>query len=76
VDPNSHLCISNKIQAIQMLMTRMRNRCTQVETLTSGPGMVLTVKDLNDILIDFCRVVVKENEKQFKSRTESRFLIE
>jgi hypothetical protein len=54
----------------------MRNRCTQVETLTSGPGMVFTIKDLNDILLDFCRTVVKDNEKQFKSRTESKFLVE
>lgn len=54
----------------------MRNRCTQVETLTSGPGIVLTAKDINDILIEFCRAIVKDHEKQFKSRTESAHLKE
>ena len=36
--------------------------------------MVFTVKDVNDILLDFCRLTLKDNEKQFKSRIESSFL--
>jgi hypothetical protein len=54
----------------------MRNRCTEVETLTSGPGMVFTVKDINDILFEFCRTIIKDQEKQFKSRSETSHLIE
>ena len=45
------LDISNKIDAVQVLLTKIRNRSTGIETLTSGPGMVVTVKDFNDILI-------------------------
>ena len=51
VDPNMHLDISNKMKAVQKLLTGLRNRSTEVETLTSGPGMVVTIKDFNDILI-------------------------
>ena len=41
----------------------MRNRGTEVETLTSGPGMVFTIKDINEILIDFCNITIKDQEK-------------
>lgn len=54
----------------------MRNRGTEVETLTSGPGMVFTIRDINEILIDFCNTTIKDGEKQFKSRTEMFKLIE
>lgn len=54
----------------------MRNRCTQIETLTSGPGIVFTIKDVNDILLEFCRTTVKEQEIQFKSRFETSFIVE
>lgn len=62
VDPNAHLDISNKLAAVQLFLTRMRNRGTQVETLTSGPGIVFTVKDMNDTLQEFCRSILKESE--------------
>jgi hypothetical protein len=45
-----HLDVSNRIAHVQVLLTKMRNRSTEVETLTSGPGMVITIKDINDIL--------------------------
>jgi len=56
--------------AIQSMLTKIRNRGTEVETLTSGPGIVVTIKDINEILNDFSKVVVKDQEKQFKSRKE------
>ncbi len=71
-----HLDISNKVTAVQSLITKMRNRGTEVETLTSGPGMVFTIKDINEILIDFCNTTIKDGEKQFKSRIESFKLME
>lgn len=49
-DPNMHLDVCNKVTAVQALLTKMRNRSTEVETLTAGPGMVFTMKDINDIL--------------------------
>ena len=55
-----HLDLSNKVTAVQSLITKMRNRGTEVETLTSGPGMVFTIKDINEILIDFCNITIKD----------------
>lgn len=52
------------------MLTKLRNRGTEVETLTSGPGIVITVKDINEILSDFGKIVIKDQEKQFKSRKE------
>jgi len=55
-----NLDICNKVSAIQALLTKFRNRGTEVETLTSGPGMVITIKDFNEIMNDFCRMVIKD----------------
>jgi hypothetical protein len=63
VDPNSHLDVVNKVEAVQSLLTKLRNRGTEVDTLTSGTGMVFTIKDLNECLSDFCRQTVKYCEK-------------
>jgi hypothetical protein len=70
VDPASHLDVVNKVEAIQTLLTKLRNRGTEVDTLTSGTGMVFTVKDLNECLNDFCKQVIKFCEKQMKGRSE------
>ena len=70
VDPASHLDVVNKVEAVQTLLTKLRNRGTEVDTLTSGTGMVFTVKDLNECLNDFCKQVIKFCEKQMKSRSE------
>lgn len=76
VDPQMSLDISNKVNAVQVLLTKIRNRSTSIETLTSGPGMVVTVKDFNDILIQFCKQTIKHQEKQFKVRNETHFIKE
>ena len=55
VDPCSHLDVINRVEAVQTLLTKLRNRGTEVDTLTSGTGMVFTVKDLNECLNDFCK---------------------
>jgi len=47
--------ITNRVGVCQAMLTRTRNMCTEVETLTSGPGVVITIKDLNDIMTDFCK---------------------
>jgi len=41
-----------------------------VETLTSGPGMVFTIKDINECLQEFCRSIIKYAEKELKSRSD------
>jgi hypothetical protein len=54
----------------------MRNRGTAVSTSTSGPGLVMTIKDLNDILHEFCLSSITEYHKALKSRSETFSLIE
>lgn len=71
MDPNSCLDLSHKVSAIQEMLTRMRNRATEVETLTAGPGLMFTMRDLSEILSDFCRSVIGSNEKQFKLQREA-----
>ena len=50
VDKNSHLDVSFKFGEVQKFITKLRNRGTDVETLTSGPGVVYTIKDFNECL--------------------------
>ena len=49
VDKIPHLDVVAKVGFLQGFLTRLRNRCTEVETLTSGPGIVFSVSfiDLN-----------------------------
>ena len=74
VDPNQSQDIINRVGCIQELLTRCRNRATEVETLTSGPGLVLTVKDFNEILLDFCRSYLTSQHQATKSLTETHQL--
>ena len=55
--------VVTKVDFVQNLLTKLRNRGTEVDTLTSGTGMVFTIKDLNECLNDFCRDIVKYSEK-------------
>ena len=41
-----------------------------METLTSGPGMVFTIKDFNECLQVLCRGLIKYSEKELRSRSE------
>lgn len=59
-----------KVAEIQKFITKLRNRGTEVETLTSGPGMVFTVKDFNECLQMLCRSLIKYSEKELRSRSE------
>ena len=59
-----------KVSEVQRFITRLRNRGTEVETLTSGPGMVFTIKDFNECLQILCRGLIKYGEKEMRSRSE------
>lgn len=43
--------------------------------LTAGPGIVISVKDINDLLAEFCRDVLKDHQLAFKSRIELAHLM-
>jgi len=51
-------------------MTRLKNRGTQVETLTSGEGYVFTLKDINDCVSTLSKGLLKYAEQELRSRSE------
>ena len=71
VDKLAHLDITTKVAPMQKFLTKLRNRCTEVETLTSGPGYVFTVRDFNDCVQMLCRSLIKYSEVELKGRSET-----
>lgn len=71
VDPHSHLDPINKCSHVQTFITRLKNRGTEVETLTSGPGYVFTLKDINDCVAGLAKGVMKYAEQELRSRVET-----
>jgi hypothetical protein len=51
-------------------MTRLKNRGTEVETLTSGPGYVFTLKDINDCVGTLSRGLLKYSETELRTKAE------
>jgi len=73
VDVQYHLDMVVKLGFVQEYLTKLGNRGTDVETLTSGPGIVFTKKDFNDAIQNFCRKVIIYGEKELKSRCDLFF---
>ena len=69
-DSRNHLEIINKLGPMQKMLTQLRNRGLSITTLTSGAGVVISTKDLYEILEDCCRGLCKSGEVEMKSRTE------
>ena len=61
----------NKLGFVQQFLTRLRNRCTEVDTLTSGPGIVFSMKDFNECLSIFCKSMLKYSEENLRQRAET-----
>jgi hypothetical protein len=59
----------NRIGEMQTWLTRLKNRGMDIETLTSGPGVVFSYKDLNECLSNFVSQIVSHGEKEFRNRT-------
>ena len=74
VDTNSHLDVVTKLGFFQSFLTKLRNRCTEVETLASGPGIVFSMKDFNECLQVFCQNLLKYGEGELRSRVESQHI--
>ena len=62
-----------KLGFVQEFLTKLSNRGTEVETLTSGPGVVFTKKDFNDAIQHFCRKIIVYGEQELKSRSDLAF---
>jgi hypothetical protein len=68
--------VVTKVGCLQQFLTRLKNRSTEVETLTSGPGLVFSMKDFNDCLSLFARQLIKYGEEELRGRTETQNLRE
>ena len=71
VDTLSHLDSINKVSHIQQFLTRLKNRGTEVETLTSGPGYIFTLKDINDCIGSLSKGLIKYGEQEMRNRSEA-----
>lgn len=52
------------------MLTQIKNRCLEIQTLTSGVGVVISSKDLNECLEDCCRSLIKYGEIEMRTRCE------
>ena len=59
-----------KLSFVQEFLTKLSNRGTEVETLTSGPGIVFIMRDFDDALHHFCRKMIIYGEQELKSRSD------
>ena len=59
---------------MQSFLTKLRNRCTEVATLASGPGIVFSLKDFNECLQAFCQGMLKYSEAELRSRVETQHI--
>jgi L-lysine 2,3-aminomutase len=48
----------------------MKNRMLHIKTITGGDGLIIRVKDLQTILDELCRGIVKYNTIEMKTRGE------
>ena len=70
VDNRNHLDIINKVGPIQKMLTQIKNRSLEIETITSGAGVVISRKDLNECLEECCRALIKHGEIEMRTRCE------
>ena len=52
------------------MLTQIKNRSLEIQTLTSGTGVVISSKDLNECLTECCRALVKHGEIEMRTRCE------
>jgi len=55
---------------VQKMLTQFRNRCLIIETLTSGQGVVISSKDMNECFRELARSLVKNTEIEMRTRCE------
>lgn len=63
--------VVSKLPAIQVFLTKIRNRGLPIQTLTSGMGLVTTFKDLNEVINEFSVEMIMFSERLLKVRTEA-----
>lgn len=60
----------NKVAPVQKMLTQIKNRMLVIKTLTGGEGIIIRTKDLNSILEDLCRSILKNGEIEMRTRCE------
>ena len=68
--------MENNVSSVQKFITRLKNRCIEVEILTSRPGIVFTIKDFNECVQILWRYLIKYVEIELRSRSETAVLKE
>ena len=69
-DNRNHLDVINKVGPIQKMLTQIRNRSLEIQTLTSGEGFSISRKDLNECLEECARALIKYGEIKMRTRCE------
>ena len=75
VDNRNHLEVINKVGPIQKMLTQIKNRSLEIQTITSGAGVVISRKDLNECLEDCCRALIKYGETEMRTRCEQLYMV-
>ena len=70
MDRKNHLDPITKVSVVQRFLTQLFNRAMQVDTMMGGPGIVLTIKDVNEAIQMLCRGLIKFSELEMSSRCE------
>lgn len=52
------------------MLTSIKNRMLVIKTLTGGEGIIIRTKDMNSILEDLCRSIIKNGEIEMRTRCE------
>lgn len=60
----------NKVAPVQKMLTAIKNRMLVIKTLTGGEGIIIRTKDMNSILEDLCRSIIKNGEIEMRTRCE------
>lgn len=69
-DKRNHLDIINKVGPLQKMLTQFKNRMLEIDTITSGKGVIISTKDLTECLKECARSIVKNGEMEMRTRCE------
>ncbi len=52
------------------MLTQFKNRMLEIDTITSGKGVIISTKDLTECLKECARSIVKNGEMEMRTRCE------
>ena len=52
------------------MLTQFKNRMLEIDTITSGKGVIISTKDLTECLKECARNIVKNGEMEMRTRCE------